>query len=410
MWICPQCGRRFPADATRCPDHGDRALLRLGDAEKDPLIGVLVDERYIVLDVVGEGGMGTVYKAWQRRVNREVAIKTMRIRGDGAKLLRERFVREAEVTAQLKSPHTVTVHDSGELPDGTLYMVMEFLGGRTLADVLGTDGKLDLPRVRKLAVHACDSLAEAHALGLVHRDIKPQNLALTTRADGDEWLTVLDFGIVKPVDAGAAQLTREGAAVGSLLTMSPEQIDGRGVSVASDIYGLGATMFHLATGRPVFMSPTALGLMAQHMSATPPRLAETLGERPLVSAFDAILQRCLKKRPAERFQDVDALRRALEALPTDTAAPAPRPPRPVANRRLSRVGMQAVEPGGDPASLPGVSADAVHRRITETRLQTASDPAKAEGATGPPPARVARWVLAGLAAAIGLYIILDGLF
>lgn len=406
MWICPQCGRRSPVEAARCPDHLDRPLLRLGDAD-DPLIGLLIDERYLVLDVIGEGGMGTVYRAWQLRVNREVALKTMRVRGEGGKLLRERFVREAEVTARLKSPHTVTVHDSGALPDGALYIVMEFLGGRSLADVVATEGRLDLVRLRRLALELCDSLAEAHALGLVHRDIKPSNLALTVRPGGEEWLTVLDFGVVKPLDAGVSQLTRDGAAVGSLLTMSPEQIEGREVSVASDIYGVGATLFHLAAGRPVFKATTALGLMTQHLSAAPPRLAEVLGERPLVSAFDAILQRCLKKRPAERFPDVGALARALQALPTDSAAPVPRPPLPTARRRTSRLELAAIQAASDPASVKGVSAEAVHRRLTEQRLE-AGRPAR--GRAGALPAtRIARWALTTLAAALGLYIVLDGI-
>lgn len=404
MKICPICAERYPDAALHCTEHGDRSLLHLGVDPGDPLVGQVLDGRYLMLERLGEGGMGTVYKAWQQRVNRVVAVKT--IRGDRATpAMRDRFAREAEVTAGLKSPHTITVYDSGELADGTLYLVMEFLDGQVLSEVIGREGPIDLVRLKQLALQLCESLAEAHALELVHRDVKPANLIVSTRPGGEESLTVLDFGVVKLPDLAANKLTRDGMTVGSLSYMSPEQIDGRAVDATSDIYSVGVTLYQLACGALPFTGATALAVMYKHLSEAPPHLTVRLGSSPAVAALDAIVQRCLKKKPIERFQSVSALRESLEQLPVEARSagtgltrPPPRtrqPPRP----RLE---------DGDPAQLPGVTVDLVHRRVTETRLAAAEDPAASDARRS---ARQRRIRLAAVAIALvfGLYVVLDGI-
>jgi len=403
MKICPICAQQYRDDVPHCTAHPARPLLRLGDVEEDPLLGQVLDSRYLLLERLGEGGMGTVYKAWQQRVNRTVAVKT--VRGDRATpAMRARFAREAEVTAGLTSPHTITVYDSGELADGTLYLVMEFLHGRALDDVLEEDGHLDLPRLKRFALQLCDSLAEAHARELVHRDIKPANLIVSARPNGEEALTVLDFGVVKLPDLAANKLTREGMTVGSLSYMSPEQIDGRQVDATSDIYSVGVTLYQLASGVLPFTGDTALAVMYKHLSETPPHLTTRLGASPAVAALDAVVQRCLKKRPGERFPSVNALREALEQIPIEARSdkvgltrPPPRTRQPLRPR-----------PDGDPAQVPGVTVDQVHRRVTETRLAAAEDPA-VDGARGPGPQRTIRLAAVAIAIVFGLYIVLDGI-
>ncbi|TNF23389.1 MAG: serine/threonine protein kinase [Deltaproteobacteria bacterium] len=403
MKICPICAERYPDDVARCRAHPDRALLRLGDFDGDPLVGQLLDGRYLLLERLGEGGMGTVYKAWQQRVNRIVAVKT--IRGDRATAaMRERFVREAEVTAGLTSPHTITVYDSGELDDGTLYLVMEFLNGRALDDVVEEDGHLDLPRLKRLALQLCDSLAEAHGRDLVHRDIKPANLVVSTRPSGEEILTVLDFGVVKLPDLAANKLTREGMTVGSLSYMSPEQIDGRQVDATSDIYSVGITLYQLASGVLPFTGETALAVMFKHLSEAPPHLTTRLGASPAVAALDAVVQRCLKKRPSERFPSVSALREALEQIPIEARSAAVGLTRPPPRTRQSL----RVRVDGDPAQIPGVTVAQVHRRVTETRLASNDDPAAVDERDHGRQRRI-RLAAIAIAVVFGLYIVLDGI-
>lgn len=399
MKICPSCLERFPSPAERCPRHPERPLLRLASGTGDALIGTLLDERYLVLEPLGEGAMGVVYTAWQLRVHRLVAVKVMRPELSHPEL-RARFAREAEATARLSSRHTVAVYDSGQLADGTLYLAMALVPGRNLADVLEREGPLPLPRIRSLALQLCDSLAEAHALGLVHRDIKAANL-MVAEQHGEEHLTVLDFGVVKVTDLAAHKLTRDGMAVGSLSTMSPEQIDGRDVGPPADIYGVGVTLFHLATGAVPFDAPTPVALMYQHLSEPPPHLMAALGASPAVAALDAVLQRCMRKDPLERFASAVDLKRALESLPTGDPRPASPTRRPA---QRTRTGTRLRAASADPAEVPGVRAQDVQRRMTERRL---ARPVPMSAPT--PRARRARAIAFGLALALGVAVLLDAI-
>ncbi|MFT7582585.1 MAG: serine/threonine protein kinase [Myxococcota bacterium] len=406
MLICTTCATRYAPETAACFSHPAESLQPLGTGD-DPRLGTVLDDRYVLLESVGEGGMGTVYRAWQRSTQRVVAVKTVRA-DQATDAVQERFRREATVTAQLRSPHTVTVFDSGELGDGTLYMVMEYLGGKTLLDVVSQKGPIQLGRLRDLALQLCDSLSEAHHLGLVHRDLKPSNLALTERAGGAQSLVVLDFGIVKLLDAlggDARQLTQEGATLGTLATMAPEQIDGHPVGPPADIYAAGITLFYLATGRLPFEDKTALALMYKHKSIAPPPLPAWLGPSAVVAAWNAVIQRCLRKHPLERFPDGDSLRAAIELLPT-LAQHMSAPLRvSTALPRTSPRRRQPAPPGSDPAMLPGVSTAAVHRRLTEQRLAAPDDAVTERGRR----ASLARIVLVATAAAFGLVILIHGL-
>lgn len=257
--------------------------------------------------------MGVVYRAWQRSTSRDVAIKTVRpLHGPAADALAARFTREGRVTAGLKSPHTVTIHEFGRLDDGALFLVMELLDGVPLDVLLEGRGPLPLGVVAEIGAQVCRSLAEAHARGVVHRDLKPSNIIVEVLPGGHLHAKVLDFGVAKLLDDPNLALTATGAAIGTVAYMSPEQADGTAeVGPASDLYALGVTLFELATGERPFRADSRLALMFKHASEAPPPLSRLLATSPEVAQLEAVLERCLKKPPSARFPDADALREAL---------------------------------------------------------------------------------------------------
>ena len=324
--VCPDCLTRFEGDTERCPADG-APLVEVGFPEEDRRLGTVVRDNYLLTEVLGRGGMGVVYRAWQRSTHRPVAIKTLH--GDGAaraKTAEARFVREARITAGLRSPHTVTVHDFGQLEDGDFFLVMELLEGRPLDELLRDRGHLALSEVRDIGAQCCRSLSEAHAHGVVHRDLKPSNVMLETTPDGEPMAKVVDFGISKLADEASTQVTREGATLGTAVYVAPEQIQSaETVGPAADQYALGATLFHLAAGRPPFVDGSQLGLLFKHVSTPPPRLTEFIPSTPAAQQLEAILERCLAKNPDDRFASVDALREALLRPPLGAlGAPASR--------------------------------------------------------------------------------------
>ena len=368
MKICPTCLAQHDDGFSRCPADG-AALLALG-AEPDPRIGTVVGAAYVLLDVLGAGGMGVVYRAWQRSTAREVAIKTLHpLGGDAAEMMAARFSREARVTASLRSPNTVTIHDFGRLDDGDFYLVMELLHGLPADVLLETRGALPLGLVREIGVQVCRSLAEAHARGVVHRDLKPANLILESTPTGELHVKVLDFGVAKLLEEGTLTLTTTGTTVGTVAYMSPEQVEGTGaVGPPSDLYALGITLFELATGDRPFVADSRLALMFKHASEPPPPLSRFLAPSPEVAQLGKIIDQCLAKAPVDRFPSADALLRALSAPPLGLA-PTDGPPAP----RVSA----AAQVG--PATVDGTVRSAVVRGLDAT----AAEPAASE--VLPPP-------------------------
>ena len=310
--ICPGClGRPTAPGATVCPVDG-LSLLPF-DAD-DPLCGSLVAERYLVLEQLGRGGMGQVYRAYQPKMKRLVALKLLAVESSSPTSSR-RFLLEVEATAALHSPHSVVIHDVGELPDGRPFLVMELLVGRTLEQILAQEGPLAPARVRRLAQQVCLSLEEAHALGIIHRDLKPGNVMVVRDAAGQGQVKVLDFGLAKLLDQGGPSLTSTGAAMGTPSYMSPEQAQAEEVGPASDLYSLGAMLHELLAGRPPFVGGNVSAVLLQHVLAEPPSLADVLPGSPELAAFAPLVRRCLAKKPVDRPSSAARLRAELGALP-----------------------------------------------------------------------------------------------
>ena len=276
-------------------------------------VGDTIDQRYEVVSLLGLGGMGKVVRAHQAGLGRDVAIKILR--GDllHDEVLVRRFSREARSAAQLKSEHAVQIHDVGRLRSGAPYFAMEYLDGTDLADLVEKQGPLDPKDAILYIAQACEALEEAHRLGIVHRDIKPQNLVACRNSRGEPSIKVVDFGIAKTQAERGTKLTATSAVMGSPLYMSPEQIQStRDVDHRSDIWSLGATLYFLTSATTPFYAATAPLLAARILYESPRPLR---GIRPeLPEALERVILQCLQRDPALRPPSAAALGAELRAL------------------------------------------------------------------------------------------------
>ncbi len=302
--VCPACLEVFEGGVSLCPT--DRSLLLPID-QGDPLLGRLIADRYLLLGRLGAGGMGVVYRAFQRGIEREVAVKILPIRDGQRSDLVERFLREARHLGRLTAPNTVIVHDAGQLDDGSLFIAMELLRGLTLKQVIDRDAPLAPARAVALLTQICASLEEAHRAGLVHRDLKPANV-LVLGEPGAEKVKVLDFGISKLLGVPEPGLTGTGQVLGTPQYMSPEQCLGReDVGPAADLYALGVIAFEMLAGHSLFPEAQPLVVMMRHVKETPPRLADDRSTSPEHASLDRVVARCLEKRPEDRHPSASAL-------------------------------------------------------------------------------------------------------
>ncbi len=276
---------------------------------------------YRLIERLGKGGMGEVWRAEHHTLARAAAIKLIRADalGDDVGTLgaaAQRFEREAQATALLCSPHTITVYDFGQARDGSFYYVMELLDGVDLERCIERFGPMAAERVVYLLRQACHSLAEAHARGLVHRDVKPANMYLCRYGLDHDRLKVLDFGLVKPTTEGAladAKLTQQGQIQGTPTYLAPEQILGtETVDGRADLYALGCVAHWLLTGRTVFSAKTTLGQLFAHKGQAPESMSRHVAVPP---ELDAIVLRCLAKDPAARYASAGDVDKALAQVP-----------------------------------------------------------------------------------------------
>ncbi len=314
--LCPQCAKVLDAEPNFCPACGAdlRGLTPTAQTLSGHLTGTLIDNRYRVLEKLGEGGMGSVYKVEHVRMGKILALKVLRPDSALDKQLKSRFMQEARVVAKLSHPNTVQVFDSGELKDGGLFIAMEYLPGRDLSWHLRARGPMAEEKAVQIGIQVLSSLEEAHSLGIVHRDIKPANIMLVRRKGGEDTVKLLDFGIAKLQEAEGRKTITGTEFVGTPAYMSPEQGKGDALDPRSDLYSLGAVLFELVTGRQVFVGPTPMSVVTQHMTAPPPRVTEVAPGRVVSGAFEAVLKQSLDKDPGKRFANAEAMRAALERV------------------------------------------------------------------------------------------------
>jgi serine/threonine-protein kinase len=269
----------------------------------------LLGDRYEIGEIIGYGGMAEVHRGRDTRIGRDVAIKLLRADLGRDPAFEGRFRREAQSAASLNSPSIVAVYDTGESDlDGTPtpYIVMEYVDGQTLRDVLASEGRLLPQRAMEITVAVCTALEQAHAAGIVHRDIKPGNVMLTTSGE----VKVMDFGIARALTASSTTLTQTAAVVGTAHYLSPEQARGEHVDARSDVYSTGCLLYELLTGAPPFTGETAVAVAYQHVreDPTPPSLVEP----DVPQSLDAIVLVAMAKNPANRYASAAEMRADLE--------------------------------------------------------------------------------------------------
>lgn len=288
------------------------------------LIGTIIADRYRILKRVGEGGMGQVFMAEHVKMKRKCAVKVMRpaLVGDPEALLR--FTREAENASKLSHPNVASIFDFGETSDGLVYLAMEFIEGESLHATLTREVALHPMVAADVIGQASDALQAAHDLGILHRDLKPDNLMLSTRADGTYLVKLVDFGIARTMDSSATRVTRTGFAVGTPEYMSPEQLAGDPLDARSDEYALALVAFAALTGQEAFSDSSAKDALILRLTSRPRRLAEARADIDWPVTLQSVFDRALAPDSADRFPRIadfaDALAAAIDLMtPSQTA-------------------------------------------------------------------------------------------
>ncbi len=330
--ICPVCKNEFKGGEVFCPNDGGRlqspsqmAMEPRSDSG-DPLLGMEID-RYRILRRIGEGGMGIVYEAEHVVIEKKVALKVLRDDFSNRPEVVERFKQEAKAASRIGNEHIVDISDFGVTPGGASYFVMEMLDGDDLANVLSAEGTLALNRAADILAQCCRALSAAHQKGIVHRDMKPENVFLTQRDGRPDFVKIVDFGIAKMSDiettgAPGRKLTKTGMIFGTPEYMSPEQAAGKAeLDHRVDIYALGVIFYEVLTGRVPFVGDTFMGVLTQHMFEPVPTLAETNPNVKVPAAIEAFIGRALAKNPDERFQTCEEMYAALDEAMGENARP-----------------------------------------------------------------------------------------
>ncbi len=279
--------------------------------EPDKYIGTTIDGRYIVESMLGEGGMGVVYKAQRKVFDRPAALKILRADLAKNSEVLDRFVTEARAASGIGNDHIVDVFDFGEVPDGSTYFAMEYLEGETLGARISR-GRVDVAAVVALGAQLAEGLAAAHAAQIIHRDLKPDNVFIIEKS-GADFIKILDFGIAKVIGIDN-KLTRAGAVFGTPHYMSPEQCRGSPVDHRTDIYSLGVILYEMSVGRVPFDAENPLTILSMHLNELPRSFSDAAPSLEVPPGFENLVLKCLAKRPEERFASMRDVELALAAI------------------------------------------------------------------------------------------------
>jgi serine/threonine protein kinase len=421
---CPSCGARYAADALFCSLDGSPLTTSPGAigaaAANDYYVGREILGHIEIRQLVGLGAMGRVYRAFQRGIDRDVAVKILHRELSANPAVVARFNREAKVAARLSHPNVVHVLLVGQLPDGAMYIVMEYLDGLSLQSALAASGgALPLPRALHIAMQLCDAAGEAHAQGIVHRDLKPENVMLIERADDPDFVKVLDFGIARLSWGGdPSTATAAGLIFGTARYISPEGAAGEKVGPQGDVYSMATMLYQMLAGRTPFDADQAVALLVQQIHDTPAPIKSVARASYVPDPIATTLTRNLSKRPDDRAENARAFGRALleaamasglsaqDILARPSLLPGGRPRStsiqmtPLA--RTQQLGSEyavttpppegtvRTGPGGtayqtpSPPSVDGFGPSSVTRGLVRTEI--------AEPTTSPPGVATAKWV------------------
>jgi eukaryotic-like serine/threonine-protein kinase len=340
--VCLTCKKEFSGTLSSCPDDGGQLM----PVKRDPLVGTIFAERYEIISVLGTGGMSVVYKARHRYMDRLVAVKLLlsHLVLDNSAI--QRFQQEAQAASSLGHQNIIAVYDFGVTPDNQAFLVMDYLDGENLADVLERDSRIPASRAIEVFRQVCDGLEHAHRKGIIHRDLKPSNLVLMVQEDGSELVKLVDFGIAKflPQEGKMRQqLTHTGQVFGSPLYMSPEQCIGAKLDARSDLYSLGCLMYEALTGVHPLKGATSFETMNRHVKSKPLPFSQVAPDIDVPDDLEAIVFKCLEKDPAMRFQSAAEIRQSLPGF---------------------AMTMSGVQGAVSSTSIPAVSRTTVERIVT----------------------------------------------
>jgi len=318
MKYCPACATTYEDEITVCEVDG--VTLKVGE-KQDPYLGKIIKGRYRILSKLGQGGMGAVYLAEQLSVARKVALKLLQ----GSYAIDDEFIarfrREARLAASLNHRNIVVLYDFDQADDGSLFIAMEYLNGERLTDVIHREAPLDITRASRLGIQISDGLNAAHHAGVIHRDIKPDNIMVLGHGASEE-IKLMDFGIARLRDTGTSHITRAGLIMGTPAYMAPEQAEGAEVSEKTDIYALGVVLYEMLGGTAPFSAATPGAVLMKQIRERPLALRKLRGEVPV--SLERIVMQALEKEPAKRQHNVgevaEQLRKAEERLKTDPGA------------------------------------------------------------------------------------------
>jgi len=321
--ICSTCQSRYPLDFLVCPRDATPLTVE-GKEGIDPLIGKVLGEAYQVTRLVGEGGMGRVYEARHLRLkDRRFAIKVLHAEMARDPEIVARFQREAESASSIGHPNVIDVYDVHKTPDGVPYIVGEFLEGHEFGGQLENQGRVDVATAVHIARQVCKALSAAHKKGIVHRDMKPENVFLVEH-DGHVSVKVIDFGISKVGEAGKTNLTKTGMIMGTPSYMSPEQARGDRVDHRTDVYAVGAMLYHALTGKKPFETDDPASTLSLVLTEEPDRPRKLAPDVP--EALELVVQRAMAKEVADRYASMEELDAALAPFDTGSVAIAPAAP------------------------------------------------------------------------------------
>jgi len=357
--VCPGCSARYPPDALFCPNDGSPLTASpFGDPElgaegvgegHDSYLGREISGHIEIRKLAGVGAMGRVYRAFQKGIDRDVAVKVLHRELSANQQLVTRFHREAKVASRLQHPNVVQVHLAGQLPDGAMYIVMEYLDGLSLQSaLLAAGGPIPLVRALHIALQICDAAGEAHSQGVIHRDLKPENVMLIRRGEDEDFVKVLDFGIARLNWGEQSMATAAGLIFGTARYISPEGAQGEAVGPAGDVYAIATLLYQMLAGRTPFEGDQAVALLVQQIHDAPPPLRSHVPAASLPDSIADVIMQNLSKRPEERAPDARTFGRSLvEAAKSLGLTPEDLVPRSslfVPPARLS-------DPGGLPPAL-----------------------------------------------------------
>jgi serine/threonine protein kinase len=305
--VCKLCGAEVSSELSECPDDGGS----LEQPGLDPLVGSVLVDKYEILSLLARGAMSKVYKAKQKAGNQFVAIKVLKKHLVDDPIALGRFEREAQAISLLQHPNIIRVLDFGVVEGSMGFLVMDFIEGRTLDEIIAADGHLSPARAVPIFRQIASALAKAYENNVIHRDLKPSNVCILKQADGNEVVKIVDFGLAKFVETSSRaerHLTKPGQVCGSPLYMSPEQVQGKPLDCRSDIYSFGCLMYETLSGNPPFVGGNTFETMSKRMEEEAPPFSSELAVPP---ALEAVVVRTLQKEPSLRYQTAQELENEL---------------------------------------------------------------------------------------------------